>query len=284
MMLNCSIIIPWGGSQPELLEKQVDALYAQRTSRKFEVIISMNSEEAYSYASYFQTKYPHLEITNSSMIRGASFARNQGAKLARSSQLLFCDADDVVSQNWVDEMSKALDSADFVGSKLRYSKLNGPNYLRQDRKSNKGLSRPENFLESVPGGASGFQSEVFWKLEGFDLDSQYVEDIDISWRAQLSGYLPVFVGTSFIDYRLDRGFLTCFKKHFAYGKSYVKLIRKYTHLGLRFSMISVAFSFFKAFVALLVFLPNPRTRSNAGYILGFFCGRLLGLISSRRPS
>jgi len=284
MTIKCSVIIAWGGRQLGFLEQQLDALYSQITAREFEVIVSINFKDAYGFSPYLQSKYPQLVITNSSMIRGASYARNQGAKLASSSQLIFCDADDVVSQNWVDEMSKALDSADFVGSKIRYSTLNGPNYLRQDRKSNKGLSRPENFLESVPGGACGFQSEAFRKLDGFGLDCEFVEDIDISWRAQLTGYLPMYVGTCHIDYRLDKGFLTCFKKHLAYGKSYVKLLRKYIPLGLRFSLTSVVVSVFKAAVAVAVFLPNPRTRSNAGYILGFFCGRIMGLFSARRQS
>ena len=60
-----------------------------------------------------------MRVVSAPEVRSSYFARNQGVALAQADLLLFCDADDVVDQHWVQSMASALDHLDVVGGALK---------------------------------------------------------------------------------------------------------------------------------------------------------------------
>jgi len=275
-----SVVVPWAGASEQHLFLQLHALSNQSYTAKFEIILSCNTLVALSKAESIRQIYTDVVVVDSTQVVGVSFARNNGAHFATGDKLLFCDADDLVSSNWVKELADGLESYDFVASALDYSRLNGKRFKSSDSKGKIGLNRPLNFLPMAPGGASAFTREAFQAVGGFNLESTYTEDVDISWRLQIEGRSLGFMPKAVLCYRLENNFMVAFRKHVKYGISVAKLAKEFESFGARVKWMDTARDVSKFFLALVLF-PVPYLRVKCGYIWGFFLGRLWGSVKYR---
>jgi GT2 family glycosyltransferase len=276
-----SVIIPWAGAGEALLLQQLYTLWVQSYRGEFEIVLSCNTVEALSKAEDIQALFPNIVLVDSTKEMGVSFARNCGASQSSGNKILFCDADDFVSSNWVQELSDGLDVFDFVASTLDYSKLNGRKFDASDARSKARLNIPLNFIPMAPGGASGFTREAFIAVDGFNRDSLFTEDIDISWRLQLAGRSLGFMDKAVLYYRLETKFGNAFRKHYKYGIAMAKLTKTYNALGAKVTWRVTFRDVSKCLLAVFIFFPFPQLRVKSGYIWGLFLGKIRGSMKYR---
>ena len=99
---EASVVIPvYNGAA--FIEKQLQALAEQQTSRSFEVLVSDNgsTDNTRALVERFNAPYP-LRWVDSSNIKGPANARNVGALEARGKILVYCDSDDYVETGWLE--------------------------------------------------------------------------------------------------------------------------------------------------------------------------------------
>src|SRR5690349_18587996 len=100
-----SVVIPCYNSATTLGD-QLTALAGQRTRYSWEVLIADNGsrDDTVAVATAFRNRMPLLRIVDASSRRGAAYARNAGARAACGAALLFCDADDVMGEGYLEAM------------------------------------------------------------------------------------------------------------------------------------------------------------------------------------
>lgn len=217
------------------IEAQLRALAGQRTSARWEVIVSDNgsTDGSQQIVQRWQARLPDLRLIDSSSRRGVSAARNFGARAARGELILICDADDIVSEHWIAAMVRAARQFDLVGGSFEESSLNPPvlrfwrGELPRDR-----LLTSLRFLPFAMGCNVGMRREVFEALGGWD--ERYVggcDDVDFSWRAQLGGFTLGFAPDAVIAYRHRHGLTALCRQFYRYGLSHAVLYRQYRSHG-----------------------------------------------------
>jgi len=212
-----SVIVP-ALNAAECLAGQLEALSFQDYEGRWEVVVADNgsTDATVEVAQQWAERLPALWIADASHGRGVAFARNIGVEAAGGDLLAFCDADDRADSAWLSEMAAVAVHADIVGG--GYSDANAP--------------LVHGFLPFAPGASMMLWRYVFDDLGGFDTDYLGAEDVDFSWRAQLSGYRLGFASRA----RIERGSRTTLRASlrqvYAYGRWDAILLREYRDRGL----------------------------------------------------
>ena len=122
--LRVSVIIP-AFDAAETLDEQLAALARQTPPFAWEVLLCDNGSRdgTVELATSWADRLPGLRIVDASSRRGPSFARNEGAQASAASLLLFCDADDIVADDWVERMAEGLSRASLVAGSLETARL-----------------------------------------------------------------------------------------------------------------------------------------------------------------
>ncbi len=127
LKLRVSIVIPHY-NRSRALKRCLDSIFKQ-TFHDFEIIIvddGSNDKEKQYLQQLINTRgneYGKEIKLVQALHKGASAARNRGAKEASGKYLLFCDADIIMRSNFLDEMIKALEAnpeAAFAYTSFKY--------------------------------------------------------------------------------------------------------------------------------------------------------------------
>ncbi|GIG24527.1 glycosyltransferase family 2 protein [Cellulomonas denverensis] len=192
------------------LPAQLDALAAQRGDGRWELIVADNgsTDATADLVRLRSADWPELHLVDAAGRPGAGHARNLGALTARGRWLAFCDADDVVADDWVAAITAALAHTPLVAGRLDWERLNSPD-LRRSRALPQvdGLQSTDPLPGLGHAAASnlGVHAALFHALGGFDLGARFLQDTDLCWRAQLSGTPLVFAPDAVVHMRLRRG-------------------------------------------------------------------------------
>lgn len=214
---------------------QLDGLASQTYGGAWELVIADNgsSDASLERAAARLADFPSARLVDTSSRRGASHARNEGARAATGDLLLFCDADDVVSPGWLQAMVEAARDADIVAGRLDCEQLNDAHCrARNSAPPADGPLRGHDFLLFASGGNCAIWRDVFEALGGFDENRLTCEDVDLSWRAQLAGYRLGFASDALVHQRLKAGLRDAARQHFRWGQGYVQLFRDYRSKGM----------------------------------------------------
>lgn len=279
-----SVIIPVLNGARDL-PRQLEALADQRFYRHWEVIVADNgsTDETIATALCFQGRLPCIRVVNASARAGQSYARNAAARQARGKFLLFLDADDVVTPGYLMAMASALDEHPFVTSRLDCESLN-PRWLWSSRPPTQvdGVGTSFSFLPSTAVGCTGIWKTTFDSVGGFDLEVVPGEDVDLSWRVQLSqGCEPRFVPNATVMYQYRQTFRGIFAQGRGYGSAGPKLYRRYRDRGMPRRPWQVALRYHGA---VLWRLARSRSKSDLAacvFLFGFRVGLLEGSIQER---
>ena len=104
-----SVLVPVRNGMPHLLA-QLDALARQTYQGRWEIIFSDNGSTDDSIRAIRAAgAHVPLRIVDSREAVGRAGALAVAAGVARGQLLLFCDADDIVADDWVERMKAALD-------------------------------------------------------------------------------------------------------------------------------------------------------------------------------
>ena len=217
------------------LGQQLAALAGQTHDGDWEVVVVDNgsTDDSAAVARSFASRLPSLRIVDASSRRGINHARNAGARAARGDLLLFCDADDVVADGWIQAMVRAAEGADIVAGALAFDLLNDPlERAWRQVPAAPGLAPTNGFFPSPPGGNLAVWASVAREL-GWDERFRYASsDQEFGWRAQLGGYRIEFAPDALVHQRFRSGLAALARQRFVHGVSGAKLVRTFRDRGL----------------------------------------------------
>src|SRR6476646_11556388 len=232
-----SIVIPCFNSEATL-GAQLSALAGQRTRYSWEVLIADNGsrDNTVAIATSFRDRIKKLEIVDASARRGAAYARNTGAKAATGEVLLFCDADDVMDDGYVEAMGRALEAHQFVACRYDFRRLNtswlaaarGASGEGQGQGLAGGYCHPT--LPYAGAGGLGIKKSVHEAVNGFDMTLKAMagqEDTDYCIRVQLAGTPLVFVSDATMHVRFRGTVAGVFQQAWAWAESGAHVQRRY---------------------------------------------------------
>jgi glycosyltransferase involved in cell wall biosynthesis len=217
------------------IREQLAALARQDYQGTWELIVSDNgsTDATADTVRAAQLRVP-VRIIESSHAAGAGAARSEGIKAARGRILLFCDADDVVADNWVAAMATALGEFPAAGGRLDETALNSEKMLRFRPPATAGqLPVPFGAMPSPVGANCGLRRDVYDQAGGFDPWFRWTaEETDLFWRVQLAGQEVAWVPDAVVAYRHRPGLGPLLRQWHTYGRGRVRLVARYRPLGL----------------------------------------------------
>jgi glycosyltransferase involved in cell wall biosynthesis len=231
-----SVVVPVRDAAATLPE-QLTALARQTYQGEWEVVVADNGSRDGSRAivESFRDRFPALRSIDASERGGPAFARNAGVRAARGDLIAFCDADDVVSERWVEALATALGDQDFVSGAMEYHTLN-PEPVRSwgYRSHEHDLPVGHRFLAYALSANLGISRRAFEAVGGFaeDISLPAADDIDLSWRVQLAGFSLGFAGDAVVSYRLRSTLRQVWRQQMQYGAGVPLLFRRFRERGM----------------------------------------------------
>jgi glycosyltransferase involved in cell wall biosynthesis len=224
--MKISVIIAALNAEQWLAE-QLDALADQTFTGEMEVLVCDNgsTDGTPELVRSRQLTNPSLRLIDASGQRGSGYARNVGVDHATGDIVAFCDADDVVSAQWVQAMAEAASTHDVVAGRLTTDRLN-PKWTRVARHVAEGIQQSA-FLPFSGGGNLAMRRDIFLAVSGFDPKQVLLEDVDFSWRLQLAGFQLAFEPKALIHVRLRRSLDGIYRQGFEYGEGLAQLETRY---------------------------------------------------------
>lgn len=279
--VELSVVVPCYNAA-DTLGEQLEALAGQRTPVRWEVVVADNgsTDDSRAVAGRFAPVLPDLRVVDASAHRGASHAYNAGALQARGRIVLFCDADDVVADGWLEALRTAMEDTDLVGGRLDGTLLN-PGWRASSRGVPQltGPQRGPDGLVHFGSGNLGVRRAAFLAVGGFDEHLTVFGDTDLCWRMQQAGSRPAYAPAALVHVRLRRTLSAGFAQAVSYGAAEEQLAALHPQLraggrlqhAVRVSVLSWA--------AALLGLARVRGRADlAGWswLLGWRIGRCRG--------
>jgi glycosyltransferase involved in cell wall biosynthesis len=229
--VNISVVVPCLNAAGTL-ERQLTALENQ-TVLPWEVIVSDNgsTDESLAIARRFAARSARFKSIVANKKRGASHARNAGARVASGDVVAFCDADDVVAPEWIAGLAVALQTHDFVASRFDHSKLNPPSKWVHPQAH--GLIQETAFDFLPRAGACGLaiRKRLHDTVGGFDESLRYHEDTDYCWRVQLAGVPLGYAPEAVVHIQNRTTSRARFQQARHWGASEMRLYRRYRKHG-----------------------------------------------------
>jgi GT2 family glycosyltransferase len=224
-----SVVVPVRNGMP-WIEHQLRALTAQRIAVDWEIVVADNGSEDGTIlcVSRWCAQYPRVRLIDASARRGPGAARNAGVRSALGRLLIFCDADDVVQPGWLKSMTAGLGDADLVAGVFDFTVLDGsPTAVPAPAETSQ-----LGFLPFALGANMAIRREAFEAVGGFSEELSVGEDVDLSWRLQLSGYRVSVAADAIVDKRERSSSGPMFRAAWAYGQCGPELFRRYRDSGM----------------------------------------------------
>lgn len=230
-----SVLVPVRNGMPHLQE-QLDALSRQTYRGRWEIIFSDNgsTDDSVRAIRAAATRAP-MRIVDSRESVGRAGALVVAARAARGQYLLFCDADDVVADDWVEQMKAALDRWPAVGGYLDEESLNPSSVLTWRPPATPGeLPCPFGLLPAPIGANCGVRRDAYEEVGGFDLSFRgaAAEETDLFWRIQLAGYQLGYAPDAIVAYRHRPDLRSLLRQWRGYGRGRAHLVARYQPLGM----------------------------------------------------
>lgn len=268
----------------EYLAEQLEALCEQSCMLEWEVVVVDNNstDRTAAVAQSFRDRL-NIKVVGATSGRGAGYARNVGVAATQGSLLIFIDADDVVSANWLSTLAAALEENRFVAGPAELDRLNEP--WVADSRGRRFADEATSFLGIFPYAAScnlGVHREVFEEVGGFDESFIKGQDIELSLRIWQSGVELHFEPDAVVHYRLRVSLLEIFEQSRRYGAVQPVILERLRREGIH---VPGRFDRAKVWGWLIVNVPLLRHRSGRArwlWTAGTQLGRLEGGLRIRR--
>lgn len=186
-------------------------------------ILLIDNQSTDDSVAFVEQQYPQVRIVRNAQNNGYAGGNNLGAKLATGEFLIVLNPDTVVSPGWLTALLRPCAQDASVGMTTpRLLLLDNPHRLNAAGNDVhisgltlcRGMGEPEDAYEetavvsAVSGAAFAIRRALFQQLGGFDEQFfMYMEDTDLSLRAQLAGYRCLYVPDARVyhDYQLTIG-------------------------------------------------------------------------------
>jgi glycosyltransferase involved in cell wall biosynthesis len=262
----------------------LQSLTQQTFQKSWEVIMVDNgsTDRCSSIAEKFLDQL-NLKIVSASASINASYARNVGVGAASGQKLLFVDADDELGPGYVAAMAAALDSNEFITSRVDSISLN-----RRSVCDAQSLAWQENEVEiafdflPATGINIGIRRSLFESIGGFPEEYSGSQDIAFSWRAQLrTGIRIHFVPEAVYRYRHRDTIRGLYRQSCNWGCSNVLLYREFREHGMPGKSLKAALWDWKDAAVHLLRAHSKNDVALQMVRLGYCVGRLKGSMRYR---
>jgi glycosyltransferase involved in cell wall biosynthesis len=279
--IEVSVVIPCRNGA-RYLARQMGALAQQDYEGSWEVIIVDNAstDGSRAVAESFRGRL-NLRVVNAPDRTGAAYARNVGARASSGGKLLFVDADDEVAPGYLRALSGALDTSDFVASRVDSQSLN-PDWIRAAHApwQDEGIANWFGFLpcSSVNIGVS---RPAFEAVGGWPEEYPASEDIALAWRLQLAGASLHFVPDAVYRCRYRDSLAGLYRQTRWWGLSSSMLYQEFKAAGMRRRSLAAAV---REWLEILAGLLKARSKAELARLVvrvGDCVGRLEGSVRHR---
>lgn len=273
-----SVVIP-AHNEAVHIGQQLSALSAQVTDGEAEIIVVDNASTDGTASVVAHLGLPSVTVIQCDDGRGAAHARNHGASHATGDVLLFCDADDVVGDDWLAGMAAAAREYEFFGGRVDTAALD---QLEPDEVPGR-FALPRD-LDWVPWGIScnlGIRRATFERLGGWNEAYECGEDIELSWRAAVAGvkFTPV---EALVLYRPRPTPRLAFVQGFKWGRAAPKLRTDFAEAGFTGrTWRDASRDWVRLLRNALFIIGNEWNRREAARLAGLLIGRLVGCVGER---
>jgi GT2 family glycosyltransferase len=217
---------------------------------------------------------------------GLAFARNVGAAASTAEIVAFCDADDIVKPQWLQEILAPFDATErvMVGGALEFATLNSEQvrFWRGYEERMTGLVVGFNYLPHAIGANFAIRRADFLALGG--CDEQFVgssDEIDLCWRAQLAGITLVFAPEAVISYRLRESIRDTMRQQRGYGRSAAGLYRVHRDRMPPRSVGAVVAPYWLLLTRVHQLVRGARMRGRWLTMAAYWTGRIQGSVEQR---
>lgn len=217
------------------LALQLDALAAQATDFAWELIMvdDGSTDGTPTLTRSYANRIANLRVIESPAgLRPQADGMNIGAANAAGSYLVFLDGDDEITPGYLAAMKAALDEHPVVAARIDDEALNPPyTRVRLEPMQRHRLTVLHDFLPVTVGAAMGIRKDVFDKLDGWDVESTPLVDIDLSWRLQLAGFSIAFCPDAVLRYRYRTGLRATYRQKRNYAIGDVFVMKRFAPMG-----------------------------------------------------
>jgi glycosyltransferase involved in cell wall biosynthesis len=257
-----SVIIPVRNGAATISD-QLAALTSQDYRGRWQLIVADNgsTDDTRAEVERWTAELPETKVVDASAGRGPGFARNVGARSADGDFLAFCDADDVVSAEWLSALTEVAIHYDIVAGRLDGDALNRGAIARSRPPRSDALPSARGFLPYTPSGNMGVWAAAFEATGGFDEHYSASEDVEWSWRAQLASFSLGFAPDAVVHYRYRTQSRAIAQQAFSRGYDEARLYRDYRSRGLKRPSLLPALRVWGWTVLRMPYLLSTSTRS-----------------------
>lgn len=210
------IVVNWNGQHH--LFTCLSALVNQTYSPTEIIMVDNGSKD--NSIQFVKENFPFIEIISVNENRGFSGGNNVGISRARGDFIALINNDTEADKKWLEESINAIKDypdAGFIASRIclfdhrSYLDTAGDLYFRSGYAGKRGwLKEYGNQYSEIDwvfgacAGAAVYRREMFEEIGLFDDDYvNYFEDVDLSFRAQLSGYTCLYVPTAIVYHKVS---------------------------------------------------------------------------------
>lgn len=216
-----SVIIAAKNAEDTLAD-QLDALTSQSWPNGGEIIVADNgsTDRTAERARAFTNAAIPVTVVDASSVAGAGHARNQGVAKSNHEYVAFCDADDVVHDDWVVALTAALDDAPAIGGRLELERLN-PEWIVDSRGELQKTTHLPSFDGIFPVLSScnlGIRRSTFTTIGGFDESYLRGQDAELSLRLHLAGVPMTFANEAIVHYRMRSSLRSVYRQAHGWGE------------------------------------------------------------------
>ncbi len=272
-----TVIIPVRNGE-QTLGEELEALSKQSYQGAWEVVVADNGSTDHTggVCAAWSERLPGFRVVDASDCPGSSHARNVGAAAARGELLAFCDADDVVDENWLDALVDAALVHDLVGGVQDGTLLNNETVRRSRGSRHQSiLISPLGFLPFAPTSNLGVWTEVYRTVGGLDIDYPQAHDVEFSWRAQLSGFDLGHSAEAIVHYRYRDTVRGVAKQAYLTGYDTVQLYRDYRSRGAERPPLKNVVRRWASSIVRIPLILVPRQRISSVRLIANNVGRLV---------
>ncbi len=212
-----SVVIPnWNGIK--FLQPCLNSL-AQQTYTQLEVLVVDNASTDGSEA-FIRARFPDVRLIKLPENRGFTGACNAGIEQAKGAYISLLNNDTEVEPKWAGAIVDAFERHPDVGivaSKMllfdrrTHFHTAGDYFTVEGRPGNRGVWQQdtgqfdqEEFVFSACGGSAAYRQTMLDQIGILDDDFFFsLEDVDLGWRAQLTGWRCLYVPTAVVYHRLS---------------------------------------------------------------------------------
>lgn len=280
--VDVTVIVPAYNAAATIVE-QLEALQRQQTSLSFEVIVADNgsTDQTAKIVTEFMTEWPALRLIDAASRRGSAHARNEGAKAARGDALAFCDADDVVEQEWLQTLVEPLAATRIVFGSLRVDAINESHVARWRGAPHAATITSESSTRSfAPSSNMAILRSRYLELGGMDEDYPKSHDVEFSFRARAAGMELFAAPAAVVHYRYRATLRGVFNQGFRGGRASAQLYAQYRHATAGRSTATAVHDYWWLMTRLPLLLGRDR-RGLWVSALGGAIGRIVGTFKYR---